>query len=80
MITTKKSLTAIDTLKKELAGVQIEQMLCVDDYDIVRPWMRNKYNELTKRAKLLKDSIDYLVALKEERNDINKTAFYREAR
>lgn len=63
MITTKRNPSALETLRKELNYTLAEQMLCVDDYDIVKSFMREKYNILTKKAKNIKEAIEYLESL-----------------
>lgn len=65
--TDKKPLTAIDTLKKELDWLQCEMMLYVSDEGIVYPSSQYKYQQLVVKAKLIKESIDYLQKLKEQR-------------
>lgn len=68
MITkTQKPLTAIEALKKELDWVLCEQMMFVDDYGIVYPAQRYKYQQCVVKAKILKESIDYLQKLKDQR-------------
>lgn len=67
MITKTKPLTAIETLKKELDWVLCEQWLHVNDDGIVYPSSRYKYQQLVVKAKLIKESIDYLQKLKEQR-------------
>lgn len=64
MIKPKQPLTAIETVRKELSRILCEQMQCVDEYGIVRTYSRNKYNELTKEAKLYKESLDLLQEFK----------------
>lgn len=65
MITTKRPLTALDTLQRELSNVLIEQMSYVDDYGIVTN--RYLYQQTVVKAKLINESIAYLQSLKAER-------------
>ena len=58
---------AIKTMKEELNRILLAQIYCVDDWGIVKTGMRYRYNELTKQAKTLKDSIEWMEKLYSEK-------------
>ncbi len=66
MITTYRP-SALETLKKELNETLGKQIECVNDYGIVKTFMRQEYQRLTIKAKLIKESIDFLEELKARR-------------
>lgn len=59
--------SALETLKKELNETLGKQIECVNDYGIVKTFMRQEYQRLTIKAKLIKESIDFLEELKARR-------------
>ncbi len=66
MITTYRP-SALETLKKELNETLGKQIECVNDYGIVKTFMRQEYQRLTIKAKLIKESIDFLEELRSRR-------------
>ena len=60
-------MTAIQTIRKELADVQVAQSECVTETGYVRPDSRYRYQTLIDIAGNLKKSLDYLQE-KTERN------------
>ncbi len=58
---------ALDTMKKELLDVQHKQVMCVTEDGIVKTFMRQEYQRLTIKAKLIKESIDFLEELRSRR-------------
>lgn len=59
--------SALDTMKKELSKVQRLQNECVTEDGRVSTSLREEYNILTIKAKLIKESIDYLEELRSGR-------------
>jgi hypothetical protein len=66
-ITKARKSGAIKTMQEELNKILLAQIYCVDDWGIVKTGMRYRYNELTKQAKTLKDSIEWMEKLYSEK-------------
>ena len=53
-------MTAIQALKIELDKVQRAMSKCVNEYDIVMPCHKHKYNMLVDTARVLRESIKWM--------------------
>ena len=54
-------MTALETLRAELARVQAAQSECMDDYGLyIRPECRYRYQLLCRKGQELKGSIDFM--------------------
>jgi len=53
-------MTAIETLRSELARVQAAQSECVNEYGYVMPHCRYRYQILCRKGQELKGSIDFI--------------------
>lgn len=56
-------MTALETMKAELARVQAAQGECVNIHGYVVPHCRYRYQMLLRKARGLKESIDWMTAL-----------------
>ena len=53
----------IEQKKKELQNVLREQNDCLNEYDIVKSWRRYDYAQLGRKARELKEKIDFAESL-----------------
>ena len=59
-------MTALETLREELAKIQRAENECVNEFGIVKPGCRYRYQILIQQAKDLKSSINWLSKVYEE--------------
>lgn len=67
-------MTALETMKAELARVQEAQGECVNIHGYVVPHCRYRYQILLRRAKELKGSIDFMQDIYREGGEIGEKA------
>lgn len=63
-------MTAIETMKAELARVQAAQGECVNEYGYIVPHCRYRYQILLRRARDLKGSIDFMQDIYREGGEV----------
>lgn len=51
---------AIKVMKEQLSMIQEDQAQCIDEYGIVKPYMKLRYKELCEEAKKYHDAINIL--------------------
>ena len=62
-MTKARTPSAIEDMQKELNKILAAQTHCIDKWGIVKTHMRNEYLTLTKQAKTIRDSIEWMQKL-----------------